>query len=882
MGSSAQGTVEITVKAKDKTGGVFKGALGKIQGLGKAAAAAGIAAVAATGVAVTAIAAKSVGAFIAFEDQMNEVFTLLPGISEEAMGAMRDDVQKAAIDMGRLPEEVIPALYQSLSAGVPTDNVFEFMDTAHKAALGGVTDLETAVDGITSVVNAYGSDVVDATAASDIMFTAVRLGKTDFNQLSSSLFNVIPTASSLGVSFEDVSATLAVLTGQGTPTKVATTQIRAALVEASKGGTKLDKAIQEMTGSTFPELIQQGTSMPGIFEALRSSMPEQEFKDLFGSVEAVNAVLGITGPNFDKTVDAMEQMNSSAGATEAAYDVMNQGFARTKEVIQARLTVAMQKLGEALMPLVKIVADKLMKAFDDLEPVLTKVTDFIQGFIDVLFGKDLGDFKTSGIIDKIQAIIDTGGSLRDFFTIFEDGSSNLDNLFELFGMGESEAQGLAKQVSEVANKVMDFFDAVVEFLTPIWEWIKSFVSLRDILMAAGVVIASVILPIIGGLIVSLASVLAPVLAIIAVIAILRNAWENDWGGIRTWMIETWENTLKPALMQLVEWLQVNVPLAIEALKQFWEEKLLPAIRTVSEFITGTLIPVISDLVSNAFESIKMAIETLKTFWEEKLLPAIQTVWAFIQDSLIPLFHAISEVIHNIVILALTALQGIWENVLLPAITKVWEFLQDKVIPILEEIVATYIENLKIALGELQELWENVLLPALEAVWGFIQDNILPIFQELIDKIVEKLSPVMEDIKELFNKVRNAIDDMSGAVEGIIGWLKKLADRIASISLPDWMTPGSPTPFELGVKGMNKEIKQLAGARLPQLKAQLAILDTPMTIQGATGLGLGEQRLQPREPAGDTVNNYNLNIATAGTTAEAIQSFDLLVALSSRN
>lgn len=60
------------------------------------------------------------------------------------------------------------------------------------AAVGGVTELETAVDGITSVVNAYGDDVLSAAEASDLMFTAVKLGKTDFTQLSASLFNVIP------------------------------------------------------------------------------------------------------------------------------------------------------------------------------------------------------------------------------------------------------------------------------------------------------------------------------------------------------------------------------------------------------------------------------------------------------------------------------------------------------------------------------------------------------------------------------------------------------------------------------------------------------------------------------------------------------------------
>ena len=67
---------------------------------------------------------------------------------------------------------------------MPPDNVIDFMRTATEASIGGVTDLETAVDGITSVVNAYGEEAISASKASDLMFTAVKLGKTDFTQLS--------------------------------------------------------------------------------------------------------------------------------------------------------------------------------------------------------------------------------------------------------------------------------------------------------------------------------------------------------------------------------------------------------------------------------------------------------------------------------------------------------------------------------------------------------------------------------------------------------------------------------------------------------------------------------------------------------------------------
>lgn len=281
-----------------------------------------VGAIGVAGKAVGDFAQESIAEFQQFESQINEVFTLLPKFTTEATESMKSDILEFSAVVGRQTDETVPALYQAISAGVPAENVFDFMQIASDAALGGVTDLETAVDGITSVVNAYGAETIDAAAASDVMFTAVRLGKTDFAQLSSSLFNVIPTAASLGVTFEDVAAQLSVMTAQGTPTSVATTQIRSALVEASRGGTKLDNALRELTGKGFPGLIAEGQTTSQIFDTLRQSMPEQQFKDLFGSVEALNAVLGITGPNADKTTAAMDEMANATGATAAAAETM--------------------------------------------------------------------------------------------------------------------------------------------------------------------------------------------------------------------------------------------------------------------------------------------------------------------------------------------------------------------------------------------------------------------------------------------------------------------------------------------------------------------------------------------------------------------------------
>lgn len=276
--------------------------------------------------------------FVDFDKRMAEVFTLLPGISQGAMDRMKDQVRDFSEKFGVLPGEVLPALYQALSAGVPPENVFSFMETAQKAAKGGVADLQTAVDGITSVVNAYGGETLSAAEASDLMFTAVKLGKTNFDQLSRSLFNVVPQASALNLSFGQVTAALAAMTAQGVPTSVATTQLRQLLVELSKEGSKTSETFKEVAGVGFADFVAQGGSLEDALRMIQSAADGsgKKVQDLFGSVEASNAALSLLKGNaFHEALDAMI---GSAGATEEAFDTMEQTVSAKIDRLKAKLS----------------------------------------------------------------------------------------------------------------------------------------------------------------------------------------------------------------------------------------------------------------------------------------------------------------------------------------------------------------------------------------------------------------------------------------------------------------------------------------------------------------------------------------------------------------
>lgn len=369
------------------------------------------------GVAAGAVATKAIGEFRAFEDGMNEVFTLLPGITEAAMDNMTDDVLALSKTIGKLPEDVIPSLYNSLSAGVPPDNVFAFLETANKLAVGGATDLGTAVDGLTSVVNAFGPEAVSFAQASDLIFTAVKGGKTTVDELSRSLFQVAPVAAGLGVEFGDVTAALATLTAAGTPTSVAATQLRAVFAELSKPTTVISKKFQELAGKDFATFIAEGGNVADALNLIKKDADASgvSLSAYFGSVEAAGAAQVLTGKGAEKFAQEIAAAGQAAGATEVAFEQGASGIGLVLDKIRAGINVFVIEIGQKLAPILLDFIEKAQTAFQNLQPRVKAFSDNVREFI--------GSAQFQGLINNIriafekleERLVPVFDRIREFF-----------------------------------------------------------------------------------------------------------------------------------------------------------------------------------------------------------------------------------------------------------------------------------------------------------------------------------------------------------------------------------------------------------------------------------------------------------------------------------
>lgn len=310
-----------------------------------------------------------------FEAGMREVNTML-GLGQEEFETMSKDVLALAKDLGVNAVASTKALYQAISAGVPKENVLTFMEVATKAAIGGVTDTETAVDGLTTVINAFKRPMKDAQKIADVMFTTVKGGKTTFEELSASLFQVAPIAAASGIKFEEVAAALATMTKQGVPTTVATTQLRQAMVALQKPTADMATVINELgfeSGQTMLEELGLAETLETLRVATGGS--NEMLMKMFGSVEAGAAVLALTGDNaktFAADLDAMKKASDGAGASQEAFNEIERGAARQFEKAKETIKAVAIEMGQVLLPEVT----KLITALSEkLKPAIQWLSD---------------------------------------------------------------------------------------------------------------------------------------------------------------------------------------------------------------------------------------------------------------------------------------------------------------------------------------------------------------------------------------------------------------------------------------------------------------------------------------------------------------------------
>jgi len=314
--------------------------------------------------AISRVVQQVTGDFGEFEKGFTNVLSLL---SKADIAQFGDKLKTGAIDVmrefGLEIGDMNKALFDAVSAGVPAANAIDFLRVASELAIGGVTDLTTATDGITTVINAFGLEASEATEVASAFFSAQKFGKTTVEELSQTIGTVAPIAKQAGLGYKELLSAMAVLTKQGLNTNIATTALRASITALANPSDTAKKEFKEL-GINFGLSALRGE---GFIEVLGqiSKAAENDIDSISKLIPNVRALTGIGALGTEQLEDysnILQQVNTDYGdnsSLAAAVLLQRETLEQSQARLNAEFSAQKILLGEELKPVFQAVINAL-------------------------------------------------------------------------------------------------------------------------------------------------------------------------------------------------------------------------------------------------------------------------------------------------------------------------------------------------------------------------------------------------------------------------------------------------------------------------------------------------------------------------------------------
>lgn len=736
----------------------------------------------------------------AYETAMAKVATIAD-TSAVPLDAMSQQIVALSNQTGIAATAIADDVYNAISAGQNTADAVNFVTNSTKLAKAGFAESSQTLDVLTTILNAYGMSADKVGAVSDMLIQTQNKGKVTVGELSSVMGKVIPTANSNGVALEQLTASYAIMTSKGIAAAETTTYLNSMMNELGKSGSKTDKLLRSATGSGFKELMASGKSLGEVLQIVQDEASKSglSLADMFGSAEAGKAAVTLLSNGVDGFNSSVEDMVNSVGATQSAFETMDQTTEAKMQKAKNSITNLGIVLGQNLLPIVGNLADKVAS-------LVTKVSEFaqenpkaVQTVLKLVAG--LAGLKVAGLGTKLgflevqKGVLGITGAFEKFKALKAAESlggvaTKAGGIAVKLGPIVAVAAAIGAAIYYVANNLEDvrakiqqtfgdeglkIFDQIWASITMVGDAFKTafagvstdvFSTLQQILptiISTLQTAATSILPVLVQLITQLAPLLAQFVS--AILPVL--------GQLITAIIQIAGQLITAVLPIIIELIAQLIPVVTQ---------IISAILPVIIEMLNTLLPVVMQIIQAVLPVI---IELLNT-----LVPVIMQIIQAILPVIIELLNQILPIIQLLVSSILPVLVQVI-NALLP----LFQTIISAILPVLTTLINALVPVIQV----LASVLSSVLGGALTTITNIVK-SVMTVFQGLIDFITGVFtgnwSQAWNGIKSIFSGAVSGLGEIIkaplravvSAVNGVISGLNKL-------KVPDWV-PG------IGGKGIN--------------------------------------------------------------------------------
>ena len=631
-----------------------------------------------------------------------------------ATGKDFDDLRNKAREMGSKTKfsatEAAEAMNYMAMAGWKTEDMLGGIEGVMNLAAASGEDLAITSDIVTDALTAFGLSAKDSGHFADILAAASSNANTNVSMMGETFKYCAPIAGALGFSAEDTAEAIGLMANAGIKSSQAGTALRT-IMNNLAGDVKISgKAIGDVTIAT--------TNADGSMRDLSDILADcrTAFSGLTES-EKAQAAESLVGKNAMSGFLAL--MNAGEGDIEKLSSAIENCDGSAE-----KMAMTMQDNLAGQLTILKSQLQELAISFGDiLMPAIRSIVSKLQGFVDKLNGMDEGTKRT---IVTIALLVASIGPLLIIIgtTISKIGVA---------------MQGFVK----LANGVS-----------------KLKVAIQG---GTGVL---------GKLGAALGGVSAPVLAVVAVIAVLVAAFVHLWRtneGFRDAIIGTWnriKDTISGFCQGIVDRLNAlgfQFTDIVDVLKTVWDgfcQILAPIfegvfnhianiLSTVTGVITGILDVFIGIFTGNWSQAWTGVKEIFSSIWNgiSSFFTNILNVIKGVADVVLGWFGTSwNEVWTNIK----TFFEGIW-NGIVSFFTGIWETIKNIVqtgIMLIGSILEAAVDIITLPF---RFIWENCK-EIIIAVWDAIKSKVTTV----INAVASVISTVMNAIKTVFTTVWNAI------------------------------------------------------------------------------------------------------------------------------
>jgi TP901 family phage tail tape measure protein len=347
--------------------------------------------------ALTAVAVASVREAAQFETTFAKIQGLV-GLTTDEITELQEAARRLGPQFGKSGNEAGEALFFITSSGLRGADAIDVLEASLKGAAVGLGDMSSIANAATAAMNTYGPSVISGSEAVDALAEAVRLGQFAPEELAASLGRVIPISAELGISLQETLGVIAGLTRGGLNASEAVTGVRGAFQAFLKPSSEANAILAEfgMSADGVRQSIKEKGFLATIVD-MRAAFGDNEdaITRVFGSIEGLNAVLALTGPNLQTNTDIIGQMTDGVG-------ILDEAMAIVSDTSQQKFDVAMATAKDSLIDIGGAILDDLLPHLANFQGWVEENGDEIETAFINIFGA-ISDFAESEAMANIAA-----------------------------------------------------------------------------------------------------------------------------------------------------------------------------------------------------------------------------------------------------------------------------------------------------------------------------------------------------------------------------------------------------------------------------------------------------------------------------------------------